>query len=121
MEKGNKIILVMGIIAMAAAVFSYFESSAFHGKASETQGRVVHVLGSSYRISYTTAEGNELVYQGSGKTHGFREGDAVNIWYRNDKPAKVRFNNSHKGAKMLGGIAAFCIIMGLYPLFLRKK
>src|SRR5512136_266196 len=101
MEKGNKIILVLGILAIAAGVFVIFDSSSFLKKAVLTEGKVVHVIGSSYKIQYFTNDGTEKIYQGSGKTHGFHEGNSVTVWYRTDNPDKVRFTDGKKGAKTL--------------------
>jgi len=121
MEQGNKIILMLGILAIAAGVFVKFEASSFRRKAVLTEGKVVHVLGSSYIIRYVTEDGTEKIYQGSGKTHGFREGNSVSVWYRTDNPGRVRFTDGKKGAKTLiiSGIA--CILPGIYPLFQKKK
>ncbi len=121
MEQGNKIILVLGILAIAAGVFVIFEASSFQKKATITQGKVVHVLGSSYKIQYFTENGAEKIYQGSGKTHGYREGNSVKVWYRTDNPDRARFSDGKKGAKALFIAGIFCIFLGIYPLFQKKK
>jgi len=121
MEQGNKIILVLGIIAITAGIFVKLESASFQDKAVKTEGKVVHVIGSSYHIQYFTTDGTEKIYKGSGKTHGFREGNSVTAWYNPGKPDRVRFSDGKKGARILlfGGIA--CVLLGIYPLFSRKK
>lgn len=121
MEKGNKIILVLGILAFAAGMFVKFEASSFQKKATITEGKVVHVIGSSYKIQYFTTDGTEKIYQGSGKTHGFREGNRVTVWYKTDNPKRARLSDGKKGAKTLFIISAFCILMGIYPLLIKKK
>lgn len=121
MEQGNKIILVLGILALAAGVFVIFESSSFLKTAVLTEGKVVHVIGSSYKIQYFTNDGTEKIYQGSGKTHGFREGNIVSVWYRTNNPDKVRFTDGKKGARTLFIAGIVCILLGIYPLFLKKK
>jgi hypothetical protein len=121
MEQGNKIILVLGILAIAAGVFVRFEASSFQKKAVPTEGKVVHVIGSSYKIQYFTDDGTEKIYQGSGKTHGFREGNSVRVWYRADKPERVRFSDGKKGAKTLFIAGTVCLLLGIYPLFMKKK
>jgi hypothetical protein len=50
MQQGNKIILVLGIIAIAAGIIVFFEATSFQKKAVLTQGKVVYAMGSSYRI-----------------------------------------------------------------------
>jgi len=121
MEKGNKIILVLGILAIAAGVFVRYESSSFLKKATLTDGNVVHVLGSSYKIQYFTADGTEKIYRGSGKTHGFREGNSVKVWYRADKPDRMRLSDGKKGAKTLFISGVVCILLGIYPLIMKRK
>ncbi len=121
MEKGNKIILVLGILAISAGVFVIFNFSSFREKAVLTEGKVVHVIGSSYKIQYFTDDGTEKIYQGSGKTHGFREGNSVRVWYRTDKPDRIRLSDGKKGAKRLFISGIVCILFGIYPLILKKK
>lgn len=99
MEQGNKIILVIGILAIALGIFVIFEASSFQKKARLTEGKVVYVLGSSYKIQYVTEDGTEKIKQGSGKTHGFREGDSAKVWYRIDNPDRVRLSDGKKGGR----------------------
>lgn len=121
MQKGNVIILILGIIAIGAGIFVRFEAKSFNKGTRMTEGKVVHVLGSSYKIQYFTEDGTEKIKQGSGKTHGFREGMKFNVWYRTDNPDRVRLNDGKKAGKTLFIAGAFCILMGIYPLFLKKK
>jgi hypothetical protein len=121
MEKGNKIVLIIGFLAIGASVFVTFEAASFLKKAISTQGKVVHVLGSSYQLQYFTADGVRKIYQGSGKTHGFHEGDNVPIWYKTDDPNSIRLSDGKKGAKILFISGIVCILLGIYPLFLKKK
>jgi hypothetical protein len=121
MEKGNKIILVLGIIAFAAGFIVKSNYATFLKTAVQTEGKVVHVLGSSYQIRYFTADGAEKLVRGSGKSHGYHEGDIVKAWYPADVPDRVRFSDGRKGTRMLFGAGIFCVLMGIYPLFLKKK
>jgi hypothetical protein len=121
MEQGNKIILVLGIVAIAAGAFVFFEASLFLKKAIHTEGKVIHVLGSSFRIQYFTEDGTVKVYQGSGKSHGYREGNTVNAWYRKDNTDKVRFSDGKKASKTLLIAGVVCIMLGIYPLLQKKK
>jgi hypothetical protein len=121
MQKGNVIILILGIIAIAAGVFVHFEAKSFHKKTRMAEGKVVHVIGSSYQIQYFTEDGTEKIMRGSGKTHGFREGAITKVWYRTDNPDRVRLNDGKKAGKTLFIIGGFCILMGIYPLFLKNK
>jgi hypothetical protein len=95
--------------------------SSFLKKATLTEGKVLHVLGSSYRIQYFTGDGTEKIYEGSGKSHGFREGNPVSVWYRTDKPGRVRLSDGKKGSKRLYTTGVACIVLGVYPLFMKKK
>jgi len=121
MEQGNKIILVLGLLAIAAGVFVKFEAESFQKKAILTDGKVVHVLGSSFRIRYFTSEGSEKIFQGSGKTHGYREGSNVKMWYNSENPGRVRFSDGRKTARTMFIAGALCILLGIYPLFQKKK
>ncbi len=121
METGNKIILVLGILAIATGVFLRFNYASYLKKATLTEGKVVHVLGSSYKIQYFTGDGTEKTHQGSGKTHGYREGNTVKVWYRNDKPERIRLSDGRRGLIRLFGAGAACIALGVYPLFRKKK
>lgn len=121
MQQGNKFILVIGIIAIAAGIFVYSEASSFQKKAIYTEGKVVYVLGSSYRIAFNTEDGTEKVIRGSQKYNALREGQSRNVWYMPDNPDKARITDGKKGGKrfLIGGV--FCILLGIYPLFNRKK
>jgi hypothetical protein len=121
MEKGNKIVLVLGILAIAGGIFVRYNASSFQKKAILTEGEVIHVIGTSYNIRYFTADGTEKVYQGSGKTHGFREGNSVKAWYMIKNPDRVRFSDGKPGAKKLFIAGIVCILLGIYPLFMKKK
>lgn len=120
MQKGNVIILILGIIALAAGVFVRYEAKSFHKQTRMTEGKVVYVLGSSFKIQYFTEDGTEKILRGSGKTHGFHEGATVKVWYRTDNPDRVRLNDGKKAGKTLFIIGGFSILMGIYPLFLKR-
>jgi hypothetical protein len=57
MQKGNVIILILGIIVICSGIFVYFEASSFQKGARLTEGIVVHVPGSSYRIRLPEPQG----------------------------------------------------------------
>jgi uncharacterized membrane protein HdeD (DUF308 family) len=121
MEKGNKIVLVLGILAIVAGVLVFSEASSFQKNAVLTEGKVVHVIGTSYKIKYFTTDGAENIYQGSRKIHGFHEGDVVKIWYKPDNPSRARLNNGKDVARTILIVGIVCILLGIYPLFQRKK
>ena len=117
MQKGNKIILVFGLLVIGAGVCVFFEASSFQQKAALTEGKVVHVLGSSYKIQYRTEDGAEKMLQGSGKTHKYREGNSAKVWYRADNPDKARISDGKKGGKRMVLAGLGCVLLGIYPLF----
>ena len=121
MTKGNVIILILGIIAISAGIFVYFEASSFQNKARLTEGKVVHVIGSSYSIQYVTDDGTVKVKQGSGKTHGFREGANAKVWYSISNPDRARLSDGKKGGRKIIIAGAFCILLGIYPLLMKNK
>ncbi len=121
MEKGNKIALILGIVAIVASVFVILESSSFQKKAILTKGKVVYVLGSSYKIQYFTDEGTEKIYQGSWKNNKYHEGNSVSAWYKISNPERVRFSDRKKEAKTLLTSGLIGILLGIYPLFQKKK
>jgi hypothetical protein len=121
MQQGNKIILVLGILAIAAGLFVYFEASSFQKNARLTEGKVVHVIGSSYTIEYVTDGGSVKSIRGSGKTHGFRQGQGAKVWYNLKNPDRARVTDGKKGGKKIVFVGVFAVLLGIYPLFLRKK
>jgi hypothetical protein len=121
MQQGNKIILIIGILAIAAGVFVYFEASSFQKNAKLTDGKVVHVIGSSYTIEYVTDDGSVKSIRGSGKTHGFREGEGAKVWYSLKNPDRARVTDGTKGGKKIVFAGVFAVLLGIYPLFMRKK
>jgi hypothetical protein len=121
MTKGNVIILILGIIAIAAGIFVYFEASSFQNGARLTEGKVVHVIGSSYSIKYVTDDGTVKIKNGSGKTHGFREGANAKVWYSISNPDRARLSDGKRGGRKIIFAGAFCILLGIYPLFLKKS
>lgn len=121
MQQGNKIILVLGILVIGAGFLVRQNYASFLEKSTLTEGKVVHVLGSSYRIQYFTSGGEEKIKYGSGKNHGYREGANVTVWYRNDDPDKARFSDGKKAVKWLFISGVVCILLGIYPLFMKKQ
>jgi len=121
MQQGNRIILILGILAISAGICVYFEALSFQKNARLKKGTVVYVLGSSYRIQYIADDGTEKLKQGSGKNHGFREGESTNVWYRTDNPDKARLSDGKKGGKKIFIAGAFCILLGIYPSFKRRQ
>ncbi|MCU0457080.1 MAG: hypothetical protein MUE74_12320 [Bacteroidales bacterium] len=121
MQQGNKIILVIGIIAIAAGIFVYSEASSFQKKAVLIEGKVIYVLGSSYRIAFNTEDGTEKVIEGSWKNNRLREGQGRDVWYLPDNPDKARITNGKKGGKKIVLAGVVCILLGVYPLFVRKR
>jgi len=121
MEKGNKIILILGILIILAGVVVKFEASSFLKKAVPVEGKVVHVLGSSYKVQYFTNDGLEKIIQRSKKSHGFREGNSVQVWYNRDHPGKARLSDGKKGARTLFIAGIISILLGIYPLFQKRK
>jgi len=43
------------------------------------------------------------------------------MWYRTDNPDKARLTDGKKGSKKIIIAGAFCILLGIYPLFMKKK
>lgn len=121
MQKGNVIILVIGILAIAAGIFVFFEAASFQKKSIFTEGKVVYVLGSSYRIQYFTEDGTEKIVRGSGKTHGFREGESAKVWYRTDNSDRARLTDGKRGGKRIIIAGAIAVMLGIYPLFQKRK
>lgn len=121
METGNKIILVIGILAIGVGILVKYNSAAFQEKAVKTDGKVVHTLSSSYHIQYFTTEGTEHLYKGSQKNHKFREGNTLTIWYNSEKPDKIRLSDGKKTTRSILIAGFVCLLLGIYPLFTRRK
>jgi hypothetical protein len=69
MTKGNYIMIVLGIIAITAGIIVHSEARSFHKMARMTEGKVVYVLGSTYKIQYFTEDGTEKIKRISAKSH----------------------------------------------------
>jgi hypothetical protein len=121
MQQGNRIILVLGILAIAAGIFVWFEASSFQKKAKLTEGKVIYVLSRTVKIRYFTDDGTEKIKSVSWKNNPFHEGQSIKVWYLPDNPDRARISDGKKGAKRIFIIGGFAILMGIYPLFLRKK
>lgn len=121
MQQGNRIILILGIIAVISGAAVWLEASSFQEKARLTEGKVVHVLGSSYRIRYFTDDGTEKIKQGSGRQHGFREGEPAKVWYLPDNPGKARLTDGKRSGERIIIIGGVCILLGIYPMFSSLK
>ena len=121
MQQGNKLILAFGILAIAAGIFIWFEASSFQKKATMTEGKVVYVMGSTFRIQYVTEEGIEKIKQVSQKNNRRREGEKTNVWYLTDNPDKVRISDGMRGGRIVFIAGVFTVLLGIYPLFDRKK
>jgi hypothetical protein len=62
-----------------------------------------------------------MIYQGSGKQHGYREGNSVKVWYKSDNPKRVRFSDRKKESRALIIAGVVGMLLGVYPLFIKKK
>ncbi|HCE57610.1 MAG TPA: hypothetical protein DER09_07295 [Prolixibacteraceae bacterium] len=121
MLKGNKIVLVLGLITLAAGIFVFSREFSFRKKAVQTEGVVVSTIGSTFNVQYFTADGTEKVKRFSAKSNPYRAGDPKNVWYLPENPDRAKLTNDTKGGKTLLKVAFVCLLLGVYPLFIKKK
>lgn len=120
MKPGNKIVLVIGIIVLLAGSFVLSRELSFRKNALQTEGKIVSTLGSTFHVQYFIADGTEKVKRFSAKTNPYRAGDTKNVWYLPDNPDRARLSNDISGGKTLIISGLFCLLLGVYPLFMKK-
>lgn len=120
MKSGNKIILVIGIIALAVGSFVLSRELSFRKNALQTEGTVISTLGSTFHVQYFTTDGTEKVKRFTAKMNPYRAGDTKNVWYLPDNPDRARLSNDISGGKTLIILGLFCLLLGVYPLFMKK-
>lgn len=121
MLKGNKIALVLGLIALVAGIFVFRSELTFRKKAVQTQGVVISTLGSTFDVQYAIVDGTEKVKRFSTKSNHNRAGDPKNVWYLPENPERAKLTNDTKGGRTLLQFAIVCLLLGVYPLFMKKK
>ncbi len=121
MLKGNKIALVLGLIALVAGIFVFRSELTFRKKAVQTKGIVVSTLGSTFDVQYAIVDGTEKVKRFSTKSNHNRAGDPKNVWYLPENPERAKLTNDTKGGRTLLQFAIVCLLLGVYPLFMKKK
>ena len=121
MKQGNKIILVLSIIAFAVGIFVISKELSFRKNAVQTEGKVVSTLGSTFDVQYFTADGIEKTKRFTAKMNTNRAGDAKKIWYLPDNPDKAKLSNGTDGGRPLIIAGLVCVLLGVYPLFMKKK
>lgn len=121
MLKGNKIALVLGLIGLAAGIFVFRSELTLRKKAVQTKGIVVSTLGSTFDVQYVVVDGTEKVKRFSTKSNHNRAGDPKNVWYLPENPERAKLTNDTKGGRTLLQFAIVCLLLGVYPLFMKKK
>jgi hypothetical protein len=121
MQKGNKIMLVVGIIVLGIGAYVLSRELAFRKNAVETNGTVISTLGSTFTVQYITNDGIEKTKRFSVKTNTNRAGDAKQIWYLPDNPEKASLTNGTEGGRVLILSGLVCLALGIYPLFQKKR
>lgn len=121
MLKGNKIALVLGLIGLVAGIFVFRSELTFRKKAVQTQGVVISTLGSTFDVQYVVVDGTEKVKRFSTKSNHNRAGDPKNVWYLPENPERAKLTNDTKGGRTLLQFAIVCLLLGVYPLFMKKK
>jgi len=121
MKQGNKIVLVLGIIALSVGIFVLSGELSFRKNSVQTEGKVISTLGSTFDVRYFTAEGVEKTKRFTAKMNPNRAGDVKQIWYLPDKTGKARLSNGTDGGSTLIISGLFCLLLGVYPLFLKNR
>lgn len=120
MKPGNKIVLIIGIIALVAGSFVISRELSFRKNALQTEGKVVSTLGSTFNVQYFTADGTEKVKRFTAKMNHYRAGDIKNVWYLPDNPDRASLSNDLSGGRTLIISGLFCLLLGFSPLLMKK-
>jgi len=120
MKSGNKIVLIIGVIALVVGSFVISSELSFRKNSLQTEGKIVSTLGSTFHVQYFTADGTEKVKRFTAKMNPYRTGDTKNVWYLPDNPDRVRLSNEPDSGRTLIISGLFCLLLGVYPLFIGK-
>jgi hypothetical protein len=123
MKTGNKILLVLCGIAIAAGVAIYLEASAFQKTAKVTQGTVANSSLSRYEIKYTSDDGVERTYKGTHSSRGrsYHDGDKIKVFYKIDNPDKCRISDGKKSGKKVVFWAFIMLLFNLLSIYHGRK
>jgi hypothetical protein len=121
MNQGNKILLILCIIALIAGVAVIFEASAFQKKAKITTGIVDNSRISSYHVIYKSDDGVEHNLYISAKNHRRHDRDQIKVFYRIDNPDKARISDGIKGGRKIIIVAIVLLLFDLYLIYTNKK
>ena len=120
MKPGNKIVLVIGIIALLAGSFVLSRELSFRKNAVQTRGVVISTLGSTFDVQYIISDGTETVKRFTAKVNHNRAGDPKIVWYLPENPKRAKLSNGTEGGSILLKVAFVCLLLGVYPLFMKK-
>ena len=90
MKQGNKIVLLIGIIALLAGSFVLSRELSFRKNAVQTRGVVISTLGSAFDVQYIISDGTETAKRFTAKVNHNRAGDPKNVWYLPEKSYSLR-------------------------------
>lgn len=122
MNKGNIILLVICILALAAGIAVYLEASAFQKSAKITEGTVVRSEISYYYVQYFSDDGAERIYRGSHtKNKKYRTNDKLKVFYQADNPDKARITDGVKTGKTIIIVAILLLLLDLYLIYSNRK
>ncbi|MBK7131641.1 MAG: DUF3592 domain-containing protein [Bacteroidales bacterium] len=123
MNTGNKILLVICGITLAAGVIIYLEASAYQKTAKLTVGTVVNSGMSRYEIKYTSDDGIERNSQRTQSSKGrkYHDGDKVKVFYQVTDPDKCRITDGKRGGKKVVFWGFILLLFNLTMIYLNRK
>jgi hypothetical protein len=122
MNRGNIILLVICLIAIAVGSAIILEASAFQKTSKVTEGKVVSSDFTYYTVQFFSDDGAERSYRGRhGKPKKYFTGDKVKVFYQADNPDRSRITDGKKSGKKVIGIAILLLILDLYLIYTNKK
>lgn len=121
MYKGNLILLVICLIAMAAGTAVFFEASAYQKKAKVTVGTVNDRRISSYHVIYKSDDGAEHNMYVSAKNNKYNDGEKIKVFYQPNNPDNARITDGKKVGKVIIIIAFVMLLLDFYLIYVNRK
>jgi hypothetical protein len=115
MKQGNKILLVLSLIAIIAGMAIFFEASSWQKKCKVTEGIVTARDTRYYTVKFKSDDGIEHSYKGlQSKNKKYYIGDKFKVFYQADNPENARFHDGKKGGRTIIIVGILMLLLDIY-------